>query len=166
YLSLYKKGIISRQELDNKEFELAETTKDYKDFDVLSSQIKESALLSKKGTSENQLKKIREHTKLKRGLYQTYTGLKKAIKDWEIKYILKSEIEGKVNFLNTWHKNQNVKQGDLVFSVVPNENVPLIAKLKAPAYNFGKIKNGFFVLINLENYPESEFGNIKGKVIN
>ena len=41
-----------------------------------------------------------------------------------------------------------------------------IAKLKAPAQNSGKIKTGQTVNIKLENYPDTEFGVLKGKVKN
>lgn len=40
----------------------------------------------------------------------------------------------------------------------------LIAKLKSPAQNSGKIKTGQIVNIRLENYPDTEFGILKGIV--
>jgi hypothetical protein len=36
--------------------------------------------------------------------------------------------------------------------------------LKTPARNSGKIKIDQTVLINLENYPETEFGTLEGKI--
>ncbi|MCX2679852.1 HlyD family efflux transporter periplasmic adaptor subunit [Galbibacter sp. EGI 63066] len=52
--------------------------------------------------------------------------------------MLQSQINGRVTFLNFWSKNQTVNQGDLVFTVIPNENSSFIAKLKTPAQNSGK----------------------------
>ncbi|MCH2216952.1 MAG: HlyD family secretion protein, partial [Flavobacteriales bacterium] len=90
--------------------------------------------------------------------------LKKAIKDWEYRYVLKSDIEGKVSFLNVWSINQTVNQGDLVFTIIPSENSSFIAKLKTPSLNSGKIQVGQKVNIKLENYPDTEFGVLNGLV--
>ena len=90
--------------------------------------------------------------------------LKKAIKDWEYQYVLKSNINGKVSYLNYWNTNQTVNQGDLVFTIIPSENSAFVAKLQAPAQNSGKIKIGQTVNIKLENYPDTEFGVLNGIV--
>ncbi len=54
----------------------------------------------------------------------------------------------------------------MVFTIIPNENSSFIAKLKTPAQNSGKIKLGQRVNIKLENYPDTEFGVLKGIVSN
>ena len=73
---------------------------------------------------------------------QSFNQLKKSIKNWEIKYVLSSKINGKISYLNYWNKNQTVNQGDLVFTIIPSENSAFIAKLKTPAQNIGKVKIG------------------------
>ena len=95
---------------------------------------------------------------------QSFNLLKKAIKDWELKYVLQSNIEGRVSFLNFWNKNQSVQEGDLLFTIIPMNNASFLAKLKAPPQNSGKIKIGQLVNIKLENYPSSEFGVLKGTI--
>ena len=77
---------------------------------------------------------------------------------------MKSNIYGKVSFLNYWSVNQNVNQGDLVFTIIPSKNSSFVAKLKSPAQNSGKIKIGQRVNIKLENYPDTEFGTLQGTV--
>ena len=95
---------------------------------------------------------------------QSFNQLKKAIRDWERLYVLKSNIKGKVSFLNYWNKNQTVNQGDLVFTIIPSDNSSFIAKLRTPSQNSGKIKKGQKVNIKLENYPDTEFGVLNGTV--
>ena len=97
---------------------------------------------------------------------QSFNQLKKAIKDWEYQYVLKSDIKGQVAFLSYWNENQTVNQGDLVFTIIPSENSSFIAKLKTPVQNSGKIKIGQNVNIKLENYPDAEFGVLNGVVKN
>ncbi|APZ44832.1 HlyD family secretion protein [Polaribacter reichenbachii] len=81
-----------------------------------------------------------------------------------MKYLLKSEINGKVSFLNYWSENQTVNQGDLVLTIMPKQNSGFIAKLKTPAQNLGKVRTGQLVNIKLNNYPDYEFGVLKGQI--
>jgi len=103
---------------------------------------------------------------LLKNVIQTFNQLKKAIKDWESQYLLQSNMDGKVAFLNYWDINQTVNQGDLIFTIIPSENSSFIAKLKTPAQNSGKIKKGQRVNIKIENYPDTEFGVLKGTINN
>ena len=103
---------------------------------------------------------------LLKNVIQALNQLKRSVKNWELRYVLKSNIKGKVSFLNVWNKNQNVNQGDLVFTVIPTENTQFIARLKTPQQNSGKIKIGQKVNIKLANYPDYEFGMLEGKVHN
>ena len=86
------------------------------------------------------------------------------MKDWELKYVLSSKMDGQVLFLNYWSVNQTVNQGDLVFTIIPKVNSSFIAKLKTPAQNLGKVQVGQNVNIKLHNYPDYEFGVLKGTV--
>ncbi|MFD0862868.1 HlyD family secretion protein [Sungkyunkwania multivorans] len=162
--SLFEKGVISKQEYDNKQLEYLQAERRYKDVSVTISQIKESisnARLSKKNTEINRTK---EEKKLFRSVMQSYNQLKKAIKDWELKYVLKSNIDGSVTFLNIQNKNQTVNVGDLVFTIIPDQNADYVAKLRAPSRNSGKIRIGQTVNIKLDNYPDNEYGMLKGTV--
>ncbi|MFT4665067.1 MAG: hypothetical protein ACI8YQ_004836 [Polaribacter sp.] len=99
---------------------------------------------------------------LLKSVIQSFIQLKEAIKDWENLYVLQSNIEGKVSFLNFWNRNQTVNQGDLVSIIIPIENSSYIAKLKTPAQKSGKLKKGQKVNIKLANYPDTEFGVLIG----
>ncbi len=66
---------------------------------------------------------------------QSFNQLKKALKDWEMTYAVTSDINGKVAFSQLWTKNQTVNQGDLLFTIIPEQNSSYIAKLKTPAQN-------------------------------
>jgi len=164
--SLFGKGVISAQDYENKQLQYAQAERNYKNFEASISQIREgisNARNTSKGTKINQ---IREEMTLLKNVIQSYNQLKKAIKDWERLYVLKSNINGKVSFLNYWNTNQTVNQGDLVFTIIPSESSSFIAKLRTPAQNSGKIKVGQTVNIKLESYPDTEFGVLNGTVKN
>lgn len=164
--SLFDKGIISLQDYENKQLEYAQSERNYKNFESSISQIKESISNASKTSKGTEINRIKEEMTLLKSVIQSFNQLKKAIKDWEYQYVLKSDVNGKVAFLNYWSSNQTVNQGDLVFTIIPNENSNYVAKLKTPVQNSGKIKLGQKVNIKIENYPDTEFGVLVGIVKN
>jgi len=162
--SLFDKGVISQLDYENKLLEFAQAERNYKNFQTSISQIRESISNTNKSVKGTQINKTKEETKLLKSVLQSFNQLRKAIKDWEQQYVLQSNMHGKVSFFNIWNANQNVNTGDLVFTIIPSENSAFIAKLKTPSQNSGKLKIGQEVNISIENYPETEFGNISGKI--
>jgi HlyD family secretion protein len=102
------------------------------------------------------------------------TQLKAAIEEWELMYVLKSPMDGKVTFTGYWTENQNVTAGSEIFSVVPNAIAHstlhttnyVFGKALLPIARSGKVKVGQKVNIRLENFPENEFGILQGRVKN
>jgi multidrug resistance efflux pump len=164
--SLFEKGIISEQDFENRQLEYAQAERNFKNFESSISQIREAISNAHKTTKGTEINQVKEEMTLLKNVIQSFNQLKNAIKDWEYRYVLQSEIQGKVSFLNYWSINQTVNQGDLVFTIIPSGNVTFIAKLKTPVQNSGKIKVGQHVNIKLENYPDTEFGVLNGTVKN
>ncbi|SFN91828.1 Multidrug resistance efflux pump [Bizionia echini] len=162
--ALYKKGIISKLEYENKQLEYAQFQRNLKNFESSISQIREAISNANKSTTGTEITKTREEIKLLKNVLQAFNQLKNAIHNWEQKYVLKSNIKGKVSFLHFWNANQNVSTGDLVFTIIPTQNLSYIAKLKTPMQNSGKLKVGQQVNISVQNYPETEFGFLSGSI--
>ncbi|MEQ5791344.1 HlyD family efflux transporter periplasmic adaptor subunit [Muricauda sp. NFXS6] len=162
--SLFDKGVISAQDFEGKQLEYAQAERNFKNFESSISQIREAISHAHKTSKGTEINQVKEEMALLKNVIQSFNQLKKATKEWEYNYVLQSEIQGKVSFLKYWNVNQTVSQGDLVFTVVPNENTSYFAKLKTPAQNSGKIKVGQRVNVKLENYPETEFGTLYGQV--
>ena len=163
---LFKKGIISAQEYEKKQLEYLQTERNFKAMNSSLSQLRENISNAKRTLKGTSISKTKEEIILLKNVIQALNKLKQSIKKWELQYVLKSKIDGKVSFLKIWNKTQTVNQGDLVFTVIPTKSNRFIAKLKAPIQNSGKIKIGQKVNIRLENYPYYEFGVLQGKVIN
>ncbi len=166
YKTLFEKGVISAQEYESKQQAYLQAERNYKNMSLSVSQIREAISNAKKISRGTEINKTREDIILLKNLIQSFNQLKKSIKDWELRYVLQSKINGEVSFLNYWNKNQTVKQGNLVFTIIPTKNSFFIAKLKAPVQNSGKIKIGQSVNIKLQNYPETEFGMLRGTITN
>lgn len=164
YEGLFKKGIIAAQEMEKQRLIYLQFQKNYKSFLSTISQLKSSLNELNRNSKTTQINESTANVNLQRNIIQAFYGLKKAIKDWEINYVLRSSIDGKLSFLQLWAANQTVNAGDNVFAIIPKNENGYIGKLKAPAQNSGKIKIGQTVNIRLANYPDREFGMIKGKI--
>lgn len=88
------------------------------------------------------------------------------IQSWEMNYVLKSPIDGKVSFNNYWSEHQNVIVGEDVFNIIPANNKQPVAKAFLPITRSGKVKVNQKVNLHCENFPDNEFGIIKGIVKN
>ena len=164
YEGLFKKGIIATQELEKHKLTYLQVERNYKSLLSTISQLKSAINELNKNSKTTQINESKENVNLERNVIQSFYGLKKAIRDWELNYLLRSSIEGKVSFLQLWAPNQTVNAGDNVFAVIPTNEKGYIGKVKAPAQNSGKIKVGQTVNIRLANYPDREFGIIKGAI--
>jgi len=162
--SLFKKGIISAQDYENKQLEYLTAQKNYQNLSITISQLRESIGNAENTSKGTEFNRTREETRLLKNVLQAYNQLKKSVKEWELKYVLKSNIEGKVSFLNYWNNNQSVNSGDLVFTILPDTDSPYVAKLQTPVTNSGKIRPGQTVNLSLYDYPEYEFGVVRGIV--
>ena len=161
---LFEQGVISAVELENKQLESIQSKRSFEDRKLTISQVEgliNDANLKLKTTIINQSK---EEKMLLRTVIQSFQQLQKEISDWEQKYVLRSNIDGQVAFLDYWTENQTINAGDMVFTIIPQEKKDFLAKLKTPNLNSGKIQKDQTVYISLKNYPETEFGVLKGKI--
>ncbi|HCO83474.1 MAG TPA: hypothetical protein DIT95_08075 [Arenibacter sp.] len=164
YQDLFNKGVISMQDLENKEIGYLKTEREY-------------------GTQEQQLSQLRlgrastrnhkmqfDNSRIKNeGIYSSKLELEQeelisALNEWEEQNLLKSPIPGRISFFEVWGKHQNIKENQVVFTVVPKGSQELLGRCQVPIRNSGKIKPGQRVIIKLENYPYREWGTLNGEV--
>lgn len=164
YRTLHQKGVIASQEWESKNLDYLQTEKNVKNISSQLSQMRSSINDLNRNSSNTRINETKDNTSLLRNVLQSFNQLKKAINDWELAYVLRSSVKGKVSFMQIWVENQTINAGEEVFTIVPTDNKSYIGKVKAPAQNSGKIKVNQDVNIRLANFPDREFGIIKGKV--
>ncbi|MFY8188685.1 MAG: HlyD family secretion protein [Flavobacterium sp.] len=164
YKKLFEKDVIASQEMDKQKLNFIQAEKNYKNLLSSISQLKSTINELNKQSLTTDINENTTNINLERSVYQSFYQLKKAIRDWELNYVLRSSIGGTVSFLDVWVKNQTITAGDTIFAMIPIEKGAYIAKLKAPAQNAGKIKEQQSVNIRLANYPDREYGILKGKI--
>lgn len=80
--------------------------------------------------------------------------------------MLRSPINGTVNFMGIRSVNQYVTTGELVLIILPqNPDIP-IGRALLPASGAGKVEVGQKVYVRLDNYPDKEYGFLTGIVNN
>ncbi|PIB38977.1 HlyD family secretion protein [Maribacter sp. 4G9] len=166
YKELFDKGVISQQEYESKELEFIQMQKNISDMAISISQMREAISSANRQLKTTYINKEEDRTRLSRNLAQSYNLLKKAILDWENNYLLVSSIRGIVSFQQYWGVNQFVKNGDVLFSTLPIENINLVGQLIIPSQNAGKVNIGQKVLVKLDNFPYQQYGMLLGKVKN
>lgn len=161
---LFTSGVISKVDIDesqnqfiNAENALIQIAASIDNLSIQISQL-ESTLL------DTQLEQSEKESVLLRELRNSAEMLLNEINGWELNYVLKTPIAGKLSFVNIWSENQNIKIGDEVFVVVPQEQEQLIGRANLPVLRAGKVKTGQRVLVRFNNFPDQEFGLVEGVV--
>ena len=161
---LFKKGIISAQEWESKQFDYLQQEKNQQTLKTQLSQLKSLLNDLNRNQQNTTVNELKDNVVLLQNTIQAYNQLKKEIADWDLNFVLRSSINGKVSYFQVWSENQVVSIGEELFSVIPTSNANYIAKLRVAALNSGKIKSNQDVVIRLANYPDREFGILKGKL--
>lgn len=163
---LNRKGVISNEDLERATSQYLQVSLSHENslvslenLQIQISQVRESLfdITFQDADRENSLQ-----TRLKTVINQ----LENEIQAWEMNYILASPIEGQITFTKYWVANQNVILGDMVFTIIPSDDVKLIGKASLPIARSGKVKIGQKVNIRFENFPDEEYGIVGGSVKN
>ncbi|MFH0761703.1 MAG: HlyD family efflux transporter periplasmic adaptor subunit [Bacteroidota bacterium] len=115
-------------------------------------------------TVENEFMEIRDQKF--NNLNQALSAVSGTLACWKLNYAFISPVNGTISFTRIWTKDQQVKIGDRVLTVLPDEPGALVGKLLLPLKGSGKVKVGQIALIRLDKYPYMEFGVLKGRVEN
>jgi HlyD family secretion protein len=107
-----------------------------------------------------------QKSKLKSELNTNIVLLINEINTWEMIYVLVAPFAGQITFTNYWAENQNVTAGESIFSIIPEKEESVIGKALLPVARSGKVKKGQKANIYLLNYPDEEFGIVRGIVEN
>ncbi|MCA6361503.1 MAG: HlyD family efflux transporter periplasmic adaptor subunit [Bacteroidetes bacterium] len=164
YRTLHKQGVVPAEELEQKQLAAIEAGRSLKAINLALSQLRENKNINNRNLRNAEFNKTRENVQLRNSLQQAHFLLKKSLRDWELKYLLQADIQGRVSFINYWSKNQSVIEGELIFAIIPDQKSGIVARVRTPSLKSGKVKAGQTVNLKLESYPGNEFGILKGRV--
>ncbi|MEM9820023.1 MAG: biotin/lipoyl-binding protein, partial [Bacteroidota bacterium] len=108
---LLEQGLLSEQDFQQQQLEQVQTERNFKNSQLSISQTREAIGKVEQSLQDTELNRTKEEKILLRKAIQSFNMLKKAIRDWELQYVLRAEIAGKVSFLDYWTQNQRLQQG-------------------------------------------------------
>ncbi len=164
--ALLKEGAISAREFENKKKEYLRALNSYEATKITLSNTMIQVNSIEKNILQLQIQDFQEQAKLKNEFQQNLKSLVAEINKWKQLYLIESPIDGKISFFNVWTINQNIKQGDELFSIIPTQKQQFIGKCILPILNTGKLSIGQNVNVKLDNYPYTEFGMLQGTITN
>ena len=113
--------------------------------------------------------RLQELEKLGQLQAEVKTGLDNllnAFNTWEMVYVLKTPVDGIVDVSKYWNVNQNITAGERVFTIIPEISGQLVGKAQLPIAGSGKVKPGQAVNVRFLNFPDTEYGIVRGVVSN
>ncbi|WP_213520674.1 HlyD family efflux transporter periplasmic adaptor subunit [Nonlabens sp.] len=162
--ALFEKGVVSAQEYELKQLEYAQNERAYQSVGASISQLRNQLSNTSSSLEEIKINRTKEELQLYKSVIQSFTQLQKAVRNYEQLYILRASLKGRLSYTQNWSENQQVAQGDLLFTVFPEDDQSYIAILKTPVLNSGKIQAGPKTFLKLQNFPVTELGVLEGKV--
>jgi len=107
-----------------------------------------------------------QFSQLELSFINSYEQLKVQIEQWKQSYLIQSPIDGIVTFTRYWQDNQNVMVGQIILTVVPDEQQRITGKIFLPPARAGKVEIGQTVNVKFDDFPYMEYGMVKVKITN
>ncbi|MBN2728145.1 MAG: HlyD family efflux transporter periplasmic adaptor subunit [Bacteroidales bacterium] len=162
--TLFSSNVISAAEYDQSKTAYIQRKQSYLTSKSTLSNIRIQQSQLEQQIIENQLAIEDETKSYLLAIDQTLSTLQQSILTWKQQYLLISPIAGKLTYTNIRKINQNVNAGDVVLTVVPENESEMFGLISIPMQGAGKVKVGQLVNIKFDNYPYMEFGMVKGIV--
>lgn len=161
---LYRQGVIPQADYERSKTLLLQKQRSYEESrsqlvsnDIQISRIEQQIL-------DLELQKNNESGKIRLAVLESFENLSASIASWEQKYVLASSVKGRVSYSRIWSENLNVREGELVISVVPEDAGEIVGIIELNMAGSGKVKAGQTVNIKFSAFPYMEYGMVSGKV--
>jgi HlyD family secretion protein len=125
-----------------------------------------SILQSEQAIFDLEQQRNEQFNNLQIALTGTYEQLQTQIKNWEQTYLIVSPVNGTVTLTKYQQKNQNISAGEILLTIVPNDNTKITGKVLLPPQGAGKVKEGQMVNVKFDNFPYMEFGIVRVQIKN
>ena len=162
--SLYHIGAISLEDYEKSKTNVLNQRVNLEAANVTFNEILSEIVAVDELMLENEKEYIELEISYKSKIQAKATELLNEIKDWELHYVLKAPIEGIVTINNIWSINSNVLMNEEILTITPfNEGTIIVNALVSPV-GMGKVTVGQRANIYIDNYPQNEYGMLKGVI--
>ncbi|MBN1988290.1 MAG: HlyD family efflux transporter periplasmic adaptor subunit [Bacteroidales bacterium] len=162
--SLFKKGVISASDYEKAQSILLSKKQAMENARINLSNAAITIEKLKQAVADTKLEYESQLKKSKQQWENTKQQLASSLSAWNQSYLLLAQSAGILSYMNVWSNLQEVKTGDAVFAITPNEQGATIVRLSIPFEGAGKVKAKQRVTIKVNGYPYMEFGVVEGEV--
>ena len=163
---LNERGVISSEQFETAQQQLLQTQISLANMNSTLDNIKMQMIELEENRLDIENQYVETKSRMRFQIQNHISQLLNEIKTWEVNYVLLTPIKGKVTFTSFWKENQNIRAGEAVFNIVPDNGGEIIGKASLPVIRSGKIKVGQRANIRFISFPDNEYGIVKGKVKN
>lgn len=160
------KGLVSKEAVEESYSRYLQSSLSAENMDRSLENLQIQLAQMKESLYDTEYQYLDQRNKLETQLRSLINQLRAEIDAWEINYALITPVDGEITLTQYWTNNQNVTAGNIVFNIVPTNQGEIIGKALLPTERSGKVRKGQKVNIRFSNYPDKEFGIVKGMVKN
>ncbi|MFR8656987.1 MAG: HlyD family secretion protein [Bacteroides caccae] len=160
------KGLVSKEAVEESYSRYLQSSLSAENMDRSLENLQIQLAQMKESLYDTEYQYLDQRNKLETQLRSLINQLRVEIDAWEINYALITPVDGEITLTQYWTNNQNVTAGNIVFNIVPTNQGEIIGKALLPTERSGKVRKGQKVNIRFSNYPDKEFGIVKGTVKN
>lgn len=164
--TLNKKGVISQDEFEIAKSQYFQSQLSFEDINSSIDNVEIQIGQMEESLYDNNYQDIEKANKFITQLQTFVNQLQTEVQEWELTYVLVAPIDGEVTFTKYWSINQNVIGGSEILNIIPTNKVSLLGKASLPITGSGRVTVGQKVNVRFDNFPDNEFGIIKGFVKN
>ncbi len=112
------------------------------------------------------LQELEKQSQLQAEVKTNFDNLLNAFNTWEMTYVLKTPVDGIVDISKYWNVNQNITSGETLFTIIPEATDRLVGRAQLPIAGSGKVQAGQAANVRFLNFPDTEYGMVRGVVGN
>jgi HlyD family secretion protein len=162
--SLFNEGVYAKVDYEKSEQSFLQQKRSYESSKTSLTNTQMQINQLRQEILDLELQKIQEQNTFEIQMDESLESFKSQLAKWKQTYLIISPIDGNVTYNKVWSENQTVGAGELIATVIPDNETKIIGKIDIPSVGMGKIKPGQNVNIKLDNYPYMEFGMLRGKI--
>lgn len=162
--ALYRQGVIASSDYEKSESNMLKIEFAYKETETSLATARIEVSRLNQQILDLELEHNRELKQKENLVTESYDKLMAEIEIWKQKYLLITPVDGRVSFTRFWSENQQVTEGEVVVTIVPENPGRILGKINLSVEGAGKVRKGQQVNIKFANYPFMEFGMVKGVV--
>lgn len=166
YETLFKKGIISQQELDTRTVEYSMFQKSIKNYYTELSNLKSRLVTTVNEDQKIIVNKEKGDVNTNQNVKISISNLKTSISNWEFNNVIKANWSGNLLFKKNLSKGENIQVEEHLFTIHYGAKNYISGASKSNSIHLSKLKNNQIVNLKLYNYPYFNYGSVKGRLKN